>query len=198
MPAFVQCLVGFAGGLLGWTLLEYIIHYPLGHLPKGKTLISAEHIRHHREIQYFSPLALKIRGTVPVLGIVGGVVWLLAGPWAALGATLAISIGWVTYEGLHKSIHVRGPRTAYGRWATRHHLYHHFMRPDRNHGVTTPLWDWVFRTYVPVEQVLLREHEIAAIPWLAEAFADPGSAPRYAQTYALRKPGKNPPAPPQL
>ena len=190
MIALVQFVIGFVGGLFGWTLLEYIIHYPLGHLPKGKTMISAEHIRHHREIQYFSPLHLKIRGAIPVVGLVAIGVWLLAGPYYAIGATLSVSLGWYTYEALHKSIHMRGPRTAYERWAARHHLYHHFMRPDRNHGVTTPIWDVVFRTYVPVKQVLLREQEIAAIPWLAETFAHPENAPLVAPTYAHRVSGK--------
>ena len=64
------------------------------------------------------------------------------------------------------------------------------MRPDRNHGVTTPIWDVVFRTYVPVKQVLLREQEIAAIPWLAETFAHPENAPLVAPTYAHRVSGK--------
>jgi len=167
MTSFVA---SFLAGLAGWTLLEYVIHFWLGHLPKGRILISSEHLKHHGDILYFTPLRLKIQGAVPVLGvlllIVGGTLGLPAG----LGCVGAVALGWSTYEWLHQSIHVNGPRGAYSRWAARHHLYHHFGHPDSNHGVTTPLWDWVFRTYAPVERVRVPKRSLASVPWLASAF----------------------------
>jgi sterol desaturase/sphingolipid hydroxylase (fatty acid hydroxylase superfamily) len=27
------------------------------------------------------------------------------------------------------------------------HMRHHFLHPDENYGVSSPLWDVVFRTY---------------------------------------------------
>ena len=58
MTAF---LVSFVAGLAGWTLLEYAIHSWLGHLPRGRILISSEHLKHHSDILYFTPLRLRIR-----------------------------------------------------------------------------------------------------------------------------------------
>ncbi len=184
----MNAILGFVSGVLGWTLMEYIIHYPLGHLPKGRTLISSEHLRHHKDILYFSPVPLKIRGAVPVLAILGGVAGFLVDGWFAGGFLVSISIGWTTYEYLHQSIHVRGPRTAYGRWATKHHLYHHFSRPNRNHGVTTPIWDFVFGTLDRVDRVSIRERDVASVPWLAEALRDPEHAPPFVQDYEVRQP----------
>jgi sterol desaturase/sphingolipid hydroxylase (fatty acid hydroxylase superfamily) len=187
MGAFaLEFVAAFAAGLAGWTLLEYIIHNVLGHWPKGKTLVSAEHIKHHKNILYFSPLPLKIRGAVPVLGGAGVLFWLAFGLPCALGGVAALSLGWTTYETLHKSIHVNGPRTRYGRWAAKNHLYHHFMRPNRNHGVTTPLWDMVFRTHDKIDVVQVREKDLNDIPWLNAAFANPEAAPAYLHDYALR------------
>ena len=183
---FLQFGLGFAGGVAGWTLLEYIIHCMLGHWPKGKTMVSSEHIKHHKNILYFSPLHLKIRGAIPVLGGAFLLLWLALGLPAALGGFIALSLGWTTYEALHKSIHVRGPRTWYGRWAAKNHLYHHFMRPNRNHGVTTPLWDYLLRTHDRVEVVQVREKDLADIPWLREAFANPDAASAFLSDYALR------------
>lgn len=180
---------GFVCGLAGWTLLEYVIHGGLGHWPKGKTLISAEHLTHHRDVRYFSPLPLKIRGAVPVLAILGvGATWAL-GTAFALGLVVAFALGWTVYEILHKAIHVRGPRTRYARWAARNHLHHHFGRPNRNHGVTTPLWDLVFGTHDRVDRVALRARDVAAIPWLAEAFDQPSSAPAFVRDYEVRHTG---------
>lgn len=201
MPqALLETVIGFAGGLAGWTLLEYIIHNVLGHWPKGKTFVSSEHIRHHKDILYFSPLRLKIRGAVPVLGLAGLLLWLPFGLPVAVGGVAALALGWTTYETLHKSIHVNGPRTAYGRWAAKNHLYHHFMRPNRNHGVTSPVWDILFRTHDRLAdvQVQVREKDLTKIPWLRDAFAKPENAPAYLEDYTLRQArrgeGDEPPA----
>jgi sterol desaturase/sphingolipid hydroxylase (fatty acid hydroxylase superfamily) len=32
------------------------------------------------------------------------------------------------------------------RWLRRHHLQHHYAAPDQNFGVSSPLWDIIFRT----------------------------------------------------
>ena len=177
---------GVACGLLGWTLLEFIIHYPLGHLPKGKTLISREHLQHHKDISYFSPLSKKLRGAVPVLAILGGgLIWLAGVPFGA-GFIASIIAGWITYEWLHQSIHVNGPRSRYGRWAARHHLSHHFMRPNQNHGVTTPLWDLILGTYQRYDVVRVRAQDVTELPWLKRALDTQGEKPAFVADYEVR------------
>ena len=180
MTVFVT---SFVAGLFGWTLLEYAIHYWLGHLPKGRILISSEHLAHHRDILYFTPLRMKIRGAAPVLAglflLVGGTCGLTAG----LGFVAAVALGWTAYERLHQAIHVRGPRNAYGRWAARHHLSHHFGLANANHGVTTPLWDVIFGTYVPVRRVQVPKRFHAAVPWLAGARDAGSEAPAFLADY---------------
>lgn len=161
--------IGFVGGLAGWTLLEYAIHYWLGHLSKGRILISSEHLRHHGDILYFTPLPMKVLGALPVLALLFVAVGAVCGLRAGLGCVVAVSLGWAAYEWLHLSIHVHGPRTAYGRWAARHHLSHHFNRPPANHGVTTPIWDVVFRTHAPVGRVRIPKRSLPSVPWLAAA-----------------------------
>ena len=179
-------VVGFMAGAFGWTLLEYIVHYPLGHLPKGKTLVSSEHLKHHKDILYFTPTPMKIRGAVPLLLALGVATYFLVSLTFALGFVGAVALGWTTYEVLHQSIHVHGPRTWYSRWATRHHFYHHFMKPNRNHGVTTPLWDFIFGTYDRVERVTIRERDVARVPWLDKALQDPAETPAFLRDYEVR------------
>ena len=189
MVVRMEVAAGFVCGLAGWTLLEYVIHRALGHWPKGKTLVSAEHLKHHQDPLYFSPLLLKIRGAVPVLAIVGGGAAWGVGPSFAVGLVVALALGWTTYEVLHQAIHVRGPGTWYARWAARNHLYHHFGKPNRNHGVTSPLWDLVFGTHDHVERVALRARDVAGIPWLARAFEHPSSVSAFTGDYELRRTG---------
>ena len=49
--------------------------------------------------------------------------------------------------------HVDEGRSAYGRWARKHHFFHHFHDPSLNHGVTSSLWDHVFGTYAPTDVI---------------------------------------------
>ncbi len=183
----IEAIAGFVSGVFGWTLLEYIIHYPLGHLPKGKTLISSEHLKHHKDILYFSPVRLKIRGAVPLLLLLGVGAFYLVGKGFAIGFVSAVAIGWTTYEVLHQSIHVRGPTNWYGRWAAKNHLHHHFVKPNRNHGVTTPIWDYIFGTHEEIERIAIRERDIATVPWLADAFSVPDQAPPFTKDYEIRR-----------
>ena len=178
-------MVSFVAGLAGWTLLEYAIHFWLGHLPRGRILISSEHLKHHSDILYFTPLRLKIRGAVPVLAVLLLVVGSTCGLPAGFGFVAAVSLGWSTYEWLHQSIHVNGPRGAYSRWAARHHLSHHFNRPGSNHGVTTPIWDLVFRTYAPVQRVHVPKRSCASVPWLASAFEGSTGRHEFLSDYEL-------------
>jgi hypothetical protein len=171
----ICALAGLAGGLVGWTLLEYAIHFWLGHLPRGRILTSREHLAHHANILYFTPLPLKLRGAIPVLSAVLLGVGAAFGAWAGVGATLGVAAGWTLYEVVHQSIHVNGPRSAWSRWAARHHLDHHFRHPRANHGVTTPLWDLLLGTHEPVHRVRIPARAVGSLPWLERALA--ASAP---------------------
>jgi sterol desaturase/sphingolipid hydroxylase (fatty acid hydroxylase superfamily) len=97
----------------------------------------------------------------------------------------AVAVGWTTYEWLHQSIHVNGPRSAYERWAARRHLHHHFCRPRSNHGVTTSLWDHVFRTWAPSDEVRVPQRSLESVPWLAAALAAGEEAPDFAADYRV-------------
>ena len=55
-------------------------------------------------------------------------------------------VGYLAYDYTHFAIHHRSPRTRLGRYLRRRHMLHHFVTPDARWGVTSPLWDWVFRT----------------------------------------------------
>jgi len=89
---------------------------------------------------------------------------------------------YVTYEVLHYRSHTRPPRGRYGRWLRKHHFYHHFGNPKHNHGVTSPIWDIVFRTHARPDKV--RVPRRLAMMWLTDP--DTGEvAEAYADDYVL-------------
>ena len=140
-------IVTFLLGMFSWTFLEYVIHRWLGHDPRYRgNPFGVEHERHHAEGNYFAPTPKKAALAALVAVLIGGpAAWLAGAHGAAAVGGLLVMYG--TYEVLHRREHTHAGIGGYGRWARRHHFHHHFVDPKTNHGVTTPLWDVLFRTY---------------------------------------------------
>lgn len=172
----------FALGVTTWWALEYVLHRFVGHKPRGRTLFSREHRRHHAEGSYFAPTWRKALGVTPPLLAL----------WALLGTTLGWSVGaaycgglllmYTTYEVFHRRLHTHPPRTRYGRWARRHHFHHHFVNPKANHGVTTHFGDIVMGTLDGPTQIPVPER--LAMTWLLDAETEDVAAP-YQPQYRL-------------
>jgi len=132
-------LVGlFGAGLLTWTLLEYAVHGWMGH--RFATFVTPIHHVHHRDPRAVFALGAWLPALLPIL--VGAA--LGARGWTIFyGGILA---GFAVYEVLHYRIHFHAPLCrAEARMRTRH-LIHHYCAPALCFGVTTALWDCVFRT----------------------------------------------------
>lgn len=135
-------------GVLTWSLLEYLIHRYLGHDRRyRKNVFAREHIRHHIEGDYFAPTHKKAQAAALAAALVTPFAILAAGPARGGAYVTGLMLFYTAYEILHRREHTSAGFGAYGRWARRHHFYHHFENAKMNHGVTSPLWDIVFGTY---------------------------------------------------
>ena len=181
MTGSAGLLVALALGALLWTLAEYLLHRFVFHGASAKRLGAREHRRHHAEVDYFAPWWQKALAAVAVFVVMLPLATLAAGPALGLAFTLGFNGMYLTYEVLHRRAHTHAPRGPYGRWRRRNHFAHHFQDPRRGQGVTTPLWDVVFGTRLPVERV--RVPKRLAMPWLLGA--DGELLPAYAADYAL-------------
>lgn len=171
-------------GLFTWTLLEYLLHRFVFHERRlGKTL-GREHARHHGRVSWFAPWSSKLCLAAVILPPIGAAVALLGGPETSGACLAGITAGWLSYEWLHRRIHVSAPHGPYGRWTRRHHLVHHLEHPNRNYGVTSPLWDWVFGTLSPSETVTVPAAHLPRFPWLHDESAS-NISPRWASTYRV-------------
>ena len=159
-------ILAFVGGVFAWTFIEYGMHNWNGHMMKGRTEFSREHLAHHAQKDYFATIGEKIRGAAPIsLGIFlfGGVVlgWLYGSLFSA-----GVLAGYIFYDRVHHQAHVLAPRNAYERWVRKHHFSHHFCDAKSNHGVTTPIWDIVFRTYRKTETIHVPQRFVMS--WLLD------------------------------
>ncbi|HKI75467.1 MAG TPA: sterol desaturase family protein [Pseudomonadales bacterium] len=134
------CLA-FLLGLLLYTLIEYIFHRWLFHT--GLPWFADGHQKHHEDPLGYDSLPFFLPALVS-LGLSGVYMAVLPVGYALLVAA-AVTFGYMTYGLSHFTIHrVRFRQPWIQGWAAAHHIHHY--HPDRNFGVTTPLWDILLGT----------------------------------------------------
>ena len=69
----------------------------------------------------------------------------LVGTWA-FPLLAGFTIGYLAYDLIDYRIHTYEARGGVFKWLRLYHFQHHFAARDRQFGVSTPLWDYVFRT----------------------------------------------------
>jgi len=154
-------------GVLTWSWLEYVIHRFLGHEAKLRpNPFATEHVRHHSEGDYFAPTWKKVGAASLVTALLAWPVTQVAGLQPGLAYLGGLMGFYAVYEVLHRREHTHAGVSWYGRWARRHHFAHHYADARFNHGVTTPLWDVVFRTYKPVDTIRVPPRFV--MPWLKD------------------------------
>jgi dihydroceramide fatty acyl 2-hydroxylase len=133
----VAILAAFAGGLVAWTFVEYVIHAWLSHT--FTTFATPFHNEHHRDprkvfaIRMWLPLALTWLLALAVWGGAVGVIFYSG-----------ILTGFAAYEWLHYRIHFAVPSGRWESWLRTRHLIHHSHAAGRGFGVTNSLWDIAF------------------------------------------------------
>jgi len=144
-------LLWFVTGWLLWTLLEYVLHRFIFHLPvqtpKQKFRYFIMHGYHHDFPN--DPLRLV---APPMLGwplgvLVGSPYYVAFGPTRWMIVLAGTMSGYVVYDWTHYYSHHARPTTSLGRWFKRYHMQHHYADHDAHYGVSSPLWDLLFGTY---------------------------------------------------
>ena len=139
--SIAQWGVSIVGGLLLWTLMEYMLHKWLYH--EIASPIRDGHTIHHEEPMALLGVPWYVTAVV-LVAVYYGLSYFL-NP-ARTGTVMAFTwLGYIGYCAMHHLLH-------HARWNARwfvnlrrHHLLHH-AKDNVNIGITTDLWDRVFRT----------------------------------------------------
>ena len=136
-------------GLFIFSLMEYCFHRWIFH--GSLRLMVRGHTAHHANPLGYDSLPFFLP-TLILLGLLG-VCMLLMSAGDALLLCCGIAFGYVIYGLSHFVIHhIRFHNPLLRRWAAYHHIHHY--HPDRNFGVTSPVWDILLGTrYVPNKNV---------------------------------------------
>lgn len=150
LPAW-QAGAVYAVGILGWTLVEYILHRWVFHLAplKNPFLREIQYVMHgyHHEFpddpgRLVAPPALSW----PIASVLVVLYFLTMGPFwtAAFGGTVT---GYLAYDWMHYYSHHSKPKTAIGRFIRRYHAEHHYRTANSQFGLSSPLWDVLLGTF---------------------------------------------------
>ena len=137
-------------GLLVWTLIEYGMHRFVFHYSAssrfGKYLVFLFHGIHHDDPQDPTRLVMP-----PVVSIALGSAFFYLFHWILGESGRPFFAGFITgyliYDFIHFSTHHFKPATRWGRLIKENHMKHHFIAHGAKWGVSSPLWDYVFRTF---------------------------------------------------
>ena len=143
----------FALGVFAWTLLEYVLHRFVFHYkPKsafGRKVHFLAHGIHHLDPWDPTRLVFPPLAGLGIAGLIFLALWALLPLPIATALMSGILLGYIVYDLSHYYTHHAKPAARYGKFLKAWHLAHHHKFWERLYGVSSPLWDFVFRTGKP-------------------------------------------------
>lgn len=141
-------------GLFYWTFLEYVLHRWVLHWePEDRRLrlvrrCFPSHRPHHNDpIKERINVRLQLKITAYLSLVYTAAMWAVGVPLSwSLALNAGVLLGYFGYEYVHVACHHLPMRNAWARTLKRHHAIHHHRDETVNFGVTTTIWDHVFRT----------------------------------------------------
>lgn len=141
-------IVYFVSGFFAWTFGEYALHRWVYHKISDSSYDSGlQYVFHGIHHEYPSDEDRIILPPVPGLAIahiILLVIYLFFGTdCLVIGA--GFLMGYLAYISIHWMVHSKPVPQRFNFWWN-HHNIHHYQQHDRAFGVSTPIWDIVFRT----------------------------------------------------
>jgi len=147
--SFVAVAALFLLGILLWTLIEYLIHRYIFHYePKtrwGKQLHFVVHGVHHDYPNDARRLVMPPVISIPLAFLFFGL-FLLVFRSLAPAVFAGLVFGYLCYDMLHYATHHLAMKSGVWLWLKQYHLRHHFKDDHVGYGISSPLWDYIFRT----------------------------------------------------
>lgn len=140
----------FGLGILVFTLVEYVTHRGIFHMDLTNAIKSrlqyTFHGIHHEYPKDQTRLAMPPALAVLIGSSLFGVTFLLLGE-AAYAFFPGFLVGYAGYLFVHFIVHAYQPPRNLFKWLWINHAIHHYKDDTLNYGVSSPLWDYIFKTY---------------------------------------------------
>ena len=139
----------FFSGILLFTLVEYLMHRYLYHIPatteRRKKISYTMHGVHHDYPKDKTRLAMPPLLSLIIASVLFIVYRAVLGD-LVFGFLAGFLVGYAGYLAVHYSVHAFQVPKNFLKVLWHHHAIHHYRESDRAFGVSSPLWDHIFRT----------------------------------------------------
>lgn len=140
----------FFAGLFVWTLVEYIMHrFVFHYVPKNKLGLRLHFIFHGVHHDYPSDAKRLVLPPSMSIPLATGFYFLFNAILPAnyvFGFFPGFILGYLFYDISHYAIHHFNFKGNIWKKIKQHHMLHHYQDPDKGYGVSSPLWDKIFRS----------------------------------------------------
>jgi 4-hydroxysphinganine ceramide fatty acyl 2-hydroxylase len=137
-------------GLFVWTFTEYIMHrFVFHYVPKNKIGLRLHFIFHGVHHDYPSDAKRLVLPPSVSIPLATGFYFLfnaILPPNYVFGFFPGFILGYLFYDISHYAIHHFNFKGNIWKKIKQHHMLHHYQAPDRGYGVSSPLWDKIFRS----------------------------------------------------
>lgn len=144
-----QFITLFFVGLIVFSFVEYNVHRRVFHMepdtPRKVKIQYAMHGVHHEYPKDKDRLAMPPLLSLVISSALGGIFYLVMGDYM-FGFLPGFLTGYATYLFVHYAVHAFAPPKNFLKVLWVNHGIHHYKDHDKAFGVSSPLWDWVFRT----------------------------------------------------
>ncbi len=141
----------FILGLFIWTLVEYVMHRFLFHYappdkPWAQRLHFIFHGVHHDYPSDAKRLVLPPSVSIPLATAFYFLFNAILPANYIYGFFPAFLLGYLFYDESHYAIHHFNFKGKIWKKIKQHHMLHHYQDPNKGYGVSSPLWDKIFRS----------------------------------------------------
>ena len=140
----------FIGGMAFWTLTEYLLHrFIFHHKAKsefGKKIHFIFHGVHHDYPSDSKRLVMPPSVSIPLAVIFYFIFRLIFGQVLMLPFFAGFILGYLFYDISHYAIHHFNMHSKFWLAIKNHHMLHHYQDEFKGYGVSSPFWDYIFRT----------------------------------------------------
>ncbi len=151
VDTFWKGLAIFLFACFFWTFFEYMMHRYVFHFITESPLVQKFHYLvhgiHHEYPRDRERLFMPPAPALLIVVILFATFWLIMRQYVYVFLPGFLS-GYLMYAFIHYAIHLSHP-PRFLKSVYRHHALHHYKYSDKAFGVSSPFWDYVFRTLPP-------------------------------------------------
>ncbi|MCW8961827.1 MAG: sterol desaturase family protein [Ignavibacteriaceae bacterium] len=148
--SILNIIVLIIGGLAAWSLAEYLLHRFVFHFKAksefGKKIHFIFHGVHHDYPSDSKRLVMPPSVSIPLAVLFFFIFRLIFGESLMLPFFAGFILGYLFYDISHYAIHHFNMHSKFWLAIKNHHMLHHYQDEYKGYGVSSPFWDYVFRT----------------------------------------------------